>query len=46
MMLMRSGEAASSISIINIISLNQEEMDKSKCNEDTTEEENTGRGVE
>lgn len=42
---MRLGEAVSSASIINIISLKQEEIVKSKCNEDTTKEMNTGKEV-
>lgn len=45
MTLMRLGEAVSSASIIHVISLKQEEMAKSKCNEDTSKEKNTGKGV-
>lgn len=44
-MLMRLGVAPSSASMINIISLKQEEMIKSKCDEDTSKEINTGKGA-
>lgn len=44
-MLMRFGVPLSSASMINIISLTQEEMVKSECNEDSSKEMSTGKGA-
>lgn len=43
---MRLGEAVSSASIIDIISLKQEEIAKSKRNEDMSREKNSRKGIE